>query len=107
MFHLPLVLSGCSAALEAKVLSFYFLTTVVWDFQWFLWNPAWGPRRFFTERVWWYPKRWLALPPEYFAGAGASFLSVFLLDRGGSVAGRRSRACFSRQAPSPPGRPPS
>ncbi len=71
-FHLPLVEGGWSLAREAGVLSAYALFAVCWDFQWFVWNPAWGPARYFRERVWWLPKRVLRLPVEYYLGLIAS-----------------------------------
>lgn len=79
VFHLPLLWAGWSRELEAKILAFYFLCTVTWDFQWFAWNPAWGPRRFFSEKVWWFPRRWLGFPSEYYLGAASSFLATVAL----------------------------
>jgi hypothetical protein len=83
IFHFPLFFVPWSAAVEGRILADYFLFTVVWDFQWFVWNPAWGVRRFLTEYVWWYPRRFLGLPPEYYLGSVGSFLSVLFLWPGG------------------------
>ena len=52
VLHLPVLYAGLSRQIEARILSFYFLMTITWDFQWFVWNPAWGVRRFFGERIW-------------------------------------------------------
>lgn len=79
MFHLPLLFVAFSRAVEARILSYYFLATVFWDFQWFVWNPAWGVRRYFRETVWWFPKRMMGLPVEYYTGIAASFLCTWLL----------------------------
>ena len=80
MFHLPLAFTGYSNAVEARILSLYLLTTVTWDFQWFLWNPAWGLKRFLTERIWWFPSKLLGFPREYYLGVAGSALATFLLD---------------------------
>ena len=78
-FHLPLVYAGFSRALEARLLSAFFFAAVFWDFQWFLWNPAWGLRRFLTERIWWFPRKVLGFPAEYYAGLAASAAATGLL----------------------------
>jgi len=79
LFHLPLSWLGWSRALEAQALSRYLLVTCFWDFQWFLWNPAWGPRRFFGEKVWWFERRLLGLPVDYYAAVAGSGLAQALL----------------------------
>jgi hypothetical protein len=78
-FHLPLVLAGWTRDGEAQALALYFLATVVWDFQWFLWNPAWGPRRFWNEPIPWFRRRIVGVPVDYVTGYLASWLSVRLL----------------------------
>lgn len=77
--HFPVVLGGFSREAEARVLSDYFLMTVLWDFQWFAWNPAWGLKRYLSETIWWWPRRLLGFPVEYFTGIAASLLVQFLL----------------------------
>lgn len=79
MLHFPVIYSGFSWNLEAKIVSTYFFMSVFWDFQWFVWNPFWGVRRFLTQRVWWFPKKWFGLPVEYYSGAAVSFLATWLL----------------------------
>jgi hypothetical protein len=80
LFHLPAVVFGFSRVLEAHLISLYFLMTVVWDFQWFVWNPYWGPKRYFTDHVWWFPKRFIGLPIEYYTGYAASFAATALIN---------------------------
>src|SRR5262245_16921539 len=55
LLHLPIVYVGFSVALEAEVLTFFFLLAVFWDYQWFVWNPHYGVSRFRKGNVWWYP----------------------------------------------------
>ena len=74
IFHLPILFTGFSLPVEVRILSYFFLTAVFWDFQWFVWNPAWGVRRFRGEPVWWFPKKILGFPLEYFTGIAASLL---------------------------------
>ena len=82
MLHLPLLFVEPSRPVEGRILSFYFLMTVFWDFQWFVWNPAWGVRRFFRERVWWEPVRLAGVPVEYYLGCGASLAACAALAPG-------------------------
>jgi hypothetical protein len=79
VMHLPLLFTGFSRAVEARILSLYFLMSVVWDFQWFLWNPAWGLKRFRSERIWWFPRKVLGFPAEYYTGTAASLAATALL----------------------------
>ncbi len=83
VLHLPLLYVPFARPVEARILASYFLLTVFWDFQWFVWNPAWGTRRFFSERVWWFPARLHGFPLEYYLGVGASALTVAALWREG------------------------
>jgi hypothetical protein len=78
-FHLPLLFVPYSRQVEAKIISFFFLTAIFWDFQWFVWNPSWGIRRFLKDDIWWFPKRVMRIPIEYFFFAAASFLSTAIL----------------------------
>jgi hypothetical protein len=80
VFHLPLLFVGFSRAVEARIVSRYLLMAVCWDFQWFLWNPVWGLRRFLTQRVYWLPRRLLRIPVEYYLGICGSILAARLLD---------------------------
>lgn len=79
LFHLPILFTGFSWSMEGRVLSLFFLTTVFWDFQWFLWNPAWGVKRYFREPIPWFPRRFLKLPREYFKGVSLAFAATALL----------------------------
>jgi hypothetical protein len=79
MFHLPLLFIPFSRAVEGRILSLFFMTAVVWDFQWFVWNPAWGVRRFLTEGAWWFKKRLFGLPIDYYTGVFVSWACVRLL----------------------------
>ncbi len=83
VLHFPLVFTGFDRAVEGRIVGAYFLLSCVWDFQWFVWNPAWGPARFFRDTVWWFPKRFLGLPVEYFTGYAVALAAVRWCDPAG------------------------
>ncbi len=78
--HLPLVYTGWSWARHAEILSFFFLISVFWDFQWFLLNPHFGWARFRPGIVWWFPRWWGGFPADYSLGLAAS-LALFLTSK--------------------------
>ncbi|HVC08867.1 MAG TPA: hypothetical protein VNH15_02880 [Elusimicrobiota bacterium] len=80
IFHLPLLFVGFSRAAEAKILVCYFLVAFNWDFQWFVWNPAWGTKRFLREPIWWFRKKFLGVPADYYTGSLFVFLAPWMLD---------------------------
>jgi hypothetical protein len=80
MFHFPMVLLGWSWFAEWTVLSLYMAFNIVWDFLWFVLNPAFGWKCYTRENIWWF-QRWLGpFPSDYY---GALVLSgLFALLRG-------------------------
>ena len=59
---------------EARALGSYFVWNVEWDFLWFLFNPAFGWRRFRRGEIWWHG-RWLGrCPLDYLQAVGVSLL---------------------------------
>ncbi len=93
-FHLPFAFGApWSAARELTLLAAWIAWSAVWDFLWFLLNPAYGRRRFRPGNVWWH-SRWLwRLPLDYWI-AVASSLALALVaqlivrgEAGGGAAG--------------------
>jgi hypothetical protein len=80
LFHLPFAL-GIPFALdtELKALSWMCLFITTEDFLWFVLNPAFGVKRFFSNQVRWQETRLFYLPPEYFISMGISLLLVLPL----------------------------
>jgi len=72
-FHLPFAFgTPWSAVAELTVLAAWVAWSALWDFLWFLLNPAYGWRRFRPGAVWWHSRwRW-RLPLDYSLAAGAS-----------------------------------
>jgi len=66
LFHFPVLLIGWSWFLECTILSCYFTFNIVWDFLWFVLNPAYGWERYTPKHVWWF-ERWLGpFPVDYY-----------------------------------------
>jgi hypothetical protein len=49
---------------EASALSFFILFWVLEDFLWFVFNPAFGLRRFKPEHIWWHAPGWIWIMPR-------------------------------------------
>jgi len=83
LLHTPLLFTRFTRELETRLLGWFFLLTVSWDFLWFVWNPSFGLSRFHSENIWWYSRWLLGIPVDYYVGLALSLL-VYL-------AGARSR----------------
>ena len=88
--HTPLLFVRFTRELETRLLSWFLLLTVSWDFLWFIWNPSFGLSRFHPDSIWWYSRWALGFPVDYYVGLGLSLL-VYL-------AGARSRDKVGSQA---------
>ncbi len=91
LLHSPIAHAGFSIALEAEILSFYFLLCVFWDFQWFAWNPHYGVAGFRKGNVWWY-RTWVGrFPLDYYTGlATAAVLYILPAAFGSGAWGARA-----------------
>ena len=83
LIHLPfgLGLAPVTWHSEARLLSFFILFWVLEDFLWFIFNPAYGLKKFRPEHIWWHaPTWWWLMPREYWIsipiGVGLYFLSL-------------------------------
>jgi hypothetical protein len=68
MLHLPygLGLLSPSIHVELRLLSFGVLFWILEDFLWFVFNPAFGIRKFSRSAVWWHSHAWWwIMPREY------------------------------------------
>jgi hypothetical protein len=76
LLHLPFV-SGVhwTLARELIVLATYFSLAVVWDYLWFVLNPAYTVKRFRRGGVWWFEVPWIwRFPLDYYLGIAASIV---------------------------------
>jgi hypothetical protein len=74
LLHLPFV-SGVDWSLGAEIatVATYFALAVVWDYLWFVLNPAYTVRRFRKGNVWWFEVPWLwRFPRDYYVSIGLS-----------------------------------
>jgi len=93
-FHLPFAFGASwTAARELSLLAAWVAWSALWDFLWFLLNPAYGWRRFRRGDVWWH-RRWLwRLPLDYWVAVLASLvLAALALVVGGGGAGEAAPA---------------
>jgi hypothetical protein len=67
-FHFPFFCGlEWSLAGELEILSGFFLMSVAWDFQWFVFNPAYGLKKFRPEYIWWHMKWSGLMPDDYYS----------------------------------------
>lgn len=80
--HIPFVTGlPWSLADECRVLSMYFIVSVLWDFIWFVLNPHYGMRNFTKEKVWWHAKSpWIfgLFPADYLYGMVIATVLAYL-----------------------------
>lgn len=74
ILHLPFVMGvEWTLAGELRAIATYFALAVVWDYLWFVLNPAYTVRRFRKGNVWWFDVPWLwRFPLDYYAGIAVS-----------------------------------
>jgi hypothetical protein len=69
-FHVGLAFGQpWSWGLEARIVASYLIWNVTWDFLWFLWNPAFGWRRFRKGEIWWHGGVWIGRVPIDYVNA--------------------------------------
>jgi hypothetical protein len=78
VLHLPYVMGvDWSVAAELRTIATYFVLAVIWDYLWFVLNPAYTVRRFRRGNVWWFEVPWIwRFPLDYPLGVGFSIVLV-------------------------------
>lgn len=75
--HLPLLFVEWSGLTELKLIGFFIVLMTVEDFLWFVFNPAWGIRRFHKSTdLWWHPDWLLGLPTFYWISLPLGILAI-------------------------------
>lgn len=66
IFHFPFIV-GHNFSLDSEliVVESLLIFFVVEDFLWFVINPAWGLKKFFTKEIPWHPTKIFFLPQNY------------------------------------------
>jgi hypothetical protein len=74
ILHFPFVFGvEWSLAAELSTIAIYFALAVIWDYLWFVNNPAYTVKRFERGNVWWFEVPWIwRFPLDYYAGIGLS-----------------------------------
>ena len=74
ILHLPFGFGlDWSWSAELSQLGIFFALAVIWDYIWFVNNPAYTVRRFRRENVWWFQVPWIwRFPLDYYTGIGVS-----------------------------------
>ena len=80
ILHLPYVMGvDWTVAGELRTIATYFVLAVVWDYLWFVLNPAYTVKRFRRGNVWWFEVPWIwRFPLDYYLGVGFSVVLVGL-----------------------------
>jgi hypothetical protein len=80
ILHLPYVMGvDWTFAGELRTIATYFVLAVVWDYLWFVLNPAYTVRRFRRGNVWWFEVPWIwRFPLDYYLGVAFSLVLVGL-----------------------------
>jgi hypothetical protein len=78
ILHLSYVMGvDWSVAAELRTIATYFVLAVIWDYLWFVLNPAYTVRRFRRGNVWWFEVPWIwRFPLDYYLGVGFSIVLV-------------------------------
>ena len=99
-FHLPFAFgTPWSAARELALLAAWVSWSALWDFLWFLLNPAYGWRRFRPGSVWWH-SRWLwRLPLDYWVAVVVSLALAFAAQLAQGVGARGGGASSAGPTP--------
>jgi hypothetical protein len=68
ILHLPFAVGvEWTLAAELATIATYFVLAVVWDYLWFVLNPAYTVRRFRRGNVWWFEVPWIwRFPLDYY-----------------------------------------
>lgn len=82
IFHAGYVMGApWSITSELFTLSIFFAWVVMWDFLWFVLNPAYGVKNFKSENIWWHAKSpWIykSIPLTYACSITISIILAFI-----------------------------
>ncbi|MGC9048611.1 MAG: hypothetical protein ACP5IX_00045 [Patescibacteria group bacterium] len=67
IIHLPCFFTHWNWRKEMLIVGFFFTLVTLEDFFWFVFNPAFGIKKFRSDNleIWWYRRWWLGVPNVY------------------------------------------
>jgi hypothetical protein len=74
VLHFPFVFGvDWTLSAELATIAIFFALAVIWDYLWFVNNPAYTVKRFARGNVWWFEVPWLwRFPLDYYTGIALS-----------------------------------
>ncbi|MFA5054584.1 MAG: hypothetical protein WC562_00185 [Dehalococcoidia bacterium] len=78
MFHFPLLFVRWTLATHLLILGLMFLTFLLEDFFWFVFNPHYGLKNFKKGKIWWHTQWWGPVPSLYYYMVATSVLLIVL-----------------------------
>lgn len=80
LMHFPVFfVEQWSLNMELFVLGFFLLHVTLEDFLWFMYNPAFGLKRFSPKYIWWHKHWFLGVPISYWLGVPVGLLLLFVI----------------------------
>ena len=85
ILHLPYTMGvEWTVAGELRTVATFFALAVIWDYLWFVLNPAYTVARFKRGNVWWFEVPWIGrFPLDYYVAVGFSIALAGLAARRG------------------------
>jgi hypothetical protein len=78
MFHFPFLFTDWELKKQLLVWGLMYGFFLVEDFTWFVFNPAYGIRKFRRGEIWWHTSWWGPVPSIYYFLAAISILMIVL-----------------------------
>lgn len=76
MIHFPFFFTSWSVRKELFIIGFFIALLLVEDWLWFVFNPAYGLKKFRKGMIWWHPHWWGPVPDYYWLAALISGLLI-------------------------------
>lgn len=79
--HVPYFLEQVKPSLsgELKLFSFLIILFILEDFMWFVFNPAFGIKKFKPQYIWWHATSWWWIMPRDYYVSGSIAISLYIL----------------------------
>ncbi len=82
IFHMPFVFGAPLSWISwLGVMFYYFSFIILWDFLWFVLNPAYTIKKFNVQSVTWHKKWFAFMPVDYYDNILVCVIILFILSR--------------------------